>query len=143
MLLSDAARSSLSARLDEDISKQIAKEEDEKERVVQEARQAEGAFPVLPGSNALPHPSNTPFRPPSQTHKVLSLNSKTKKYTVSSYTNTPVSSRPASRAESEEDVHRVAAPSPEVDYVKRTPDRNNPWSNMRMEDLYYLPPPVK
>jgi len=143
VLLSDAARSSLSTRLNEEISKQIAKEEEEKERVVQEAREAEGAFPVLLGSGTSPSPSNTPFRPLAQTHKVLSLNSKTKKYTVSSYTNTPVSSRPASRAESEEEIHRVAAPPPEVDYVKSSSNRNRPWSNMRIEDLHYVPPPMK
>ncbi|KAG2140093.1 hypothetical protein DEU56DRAFT_870995 [Suillus clintonianus] len=138
VLLSDIARSSLSARLDEEISKQIAKEEDEKSRVVQQARDAEGAFPVLHGS-ATPPRSSTPSRPAAQTHKVLSLNSKTKKYTVASYTNTPLSSRPASRAESEEEVHRISAPPPEVDFVKRTPDRNHPWNNMRMGDLLYVP----
>lgn len=137
VLLSDIARSSLSARLDEEISKQVAKEEEEKLRVAQQARDAEGAFPVLTGSTTLPVLSSTPSRPTAQTHKILSLNSKTKKYTVSSYTNTPVSSRPASRAESEvEEVHRVAAPPKEVDFVKRTPDRNHPWSNMRMEVIY-------
>ncbi|KAG1876731.1 hypothetical protein C8R48DRAFT_745328 [Suillus tomentosus] len=143
VLLSDIVRSSLSARFDEEISKQVAKEEEGRLRVVQQARDAEGAFPVLPGSAAATPPilSSTPSRPTAQTHKVLSLNSKTKKYTVSSYTNTPVSSRPASRAESEvEEVHRVGAPPPEVDFVKRTPDRNHPWSNMRMELLYV---PVK
>ncbi|KAG0705663.1 hypothetical protein DFH29DRAFT_799617 [Suillus ampliporus] len=136
VLLSDIARSSLSARLDEEISKQIAKEGEQRERVVQQARDAEGAFPVLPGSATSAVPSSTPSR---QTHKVLSLNSKTKQYIVSSYTNTPVSSRPASRAESEEEVHRIVAPPQEVDYVKSTPDRNHPWSNMRMEDLRYVP----
>ncbi|KAG1750151.1 hypothetical protein EDB19DRAFT_92842 [Suillus lakei] len=130
-ILSDIARSSLYSRLDEEVSKQIAKEEEERSRVVLQARDAEGAFPVLPGSTTPPVPS-TSSRPAAQTHKILSLNSKTKKYTVSSYTNTPVSSRPASRAESEvEEVHRVPAPSPEVDFVKRMPDRNHPWSNMR------------
>lgn len=141
MLLSDIARSSLSARFEEEISKQVAKEEEERSRAVQQARDAEGAFPVLPGSATPSVLSGTPSRPAAQTHKVLSVNSKTKKYTVSSYTNTPVSSRPASRAESEvEEVHRVAAPPPEVDFVKRTPDRNHPWNNMRMELLYV---PVK
>lgn len=141
VLLSDIARSSLSVRFDEEISKQVAKEEEEKLRIVQQARDAEGAFPVLPGSATPPVLSNTPSRPAGQTHKILSLNSKTKKYTVSSYTNTPVSSRPASRAESEvEEVHRVAAPPPKVDFVKKTPDRNHPWNNMRMELLYV---PVK
>ncbi|KAG1733620.1 uncharacterized protein EDB91DRAFT_1251280 [Suillus paluster] len=139
VLLSDIARSSLSARLNEEISKQMSKEEEQKERVVQQARDAEGAFPVLPGSVTQPVPSSTPSRPPAQTHKVLSLNSKTKKYTVSSYTNTPVPSRPASRAESEEEVHRITAPSLEVDYVKSKPDRNHLWNNMRMEDLLYVP----
>jgi hypothetical protein len=141
MLLSDIARSSLATRLEEEISKKITKEEEERERVVQEAREADGAFPVLLSSGISPASPNVPFRPSSQTHKVLSLNSKTKKYTVSSYTNTPVSSRPASRAESEEEVHRVAAPSQEVDYVRSTPDRHHPWSNMRLQDLYYVPPP--
>ncbi|KAG2133657.1 uncharacterized protein EDB93DRAFT_1242799 [Suillus bovinus] len=141
VLLSDIARSSLSTRLDEEISKQLAKEEEERLRVVQQARDAEGAFPVLPGSVTPPVLSSTHSRPTAQTHKILSLNSKTKKYTVSSYTNTPVSSRPASRAESEvEEVHRVGAPPLEVDFVRRAPDRNHPWSNMRMEVLYV---PVK
>lgn len=140
VLLSDIARSLLSARFDEEISKQVAKEEEERSRVVQQARDAEGAFPVLPGFATSPVlSSGTPSRPTVQTHKILSLNSKTKKYTVSSYTNTPVSSRPVSRAESEvEEVHRVAAPPPEINFVKRTPDRNHPWTNMRME-LFYVP----
>lgn len=139
VLLSDIARSSLSARFDEEISKQVAKEEEERLLVAQQARDAEGAFPVLPGSTTPPVLLGTPSRPTAQTHKILSLNSKTKKYTVSSYTNTPVSSRPASRAESEvEEIHRVAAPPKEVDFVKRTPDRNHPWSNMRMK-LVYVP----
>jgi hypothetical protein len=139
VLLSDIARSLLSTSFDEEISKQVAKEEEERLRVAQQARDAEGAFPVLPGFVTPPVPSSTPSRPTAQTHKILSLNSKTKKYTVSSYTSTPVSSRPASRAESEvEEIHRVAAPPKEIDFVKRTPDRNHPWNNMRME-LIYVP----
>ncbi|KAH7930197.1 hypothetical protein BV22DRAFT_1001136 [Leucogyrophana mollusca] len=136
-ILSASSRASLTARLDEEISEQIAREEQARDQAIEEARNAAGAFPVLPGQQ----PANT-LRPPPQTHKVLSLNTKTKKYTLSSYTNTPVPSRPASRAEDVDDEpRRVSAPPPDPPHAKGKPDPSHPWQNMRAGSIRYIPLP--
>ncbi|KAI6039973.1 hypothetical protein EDC04DRAFT_2680847 [Pisolithus marmoratus] len=74
---------------------------------------------------------------PQSSHKVLSLNSTTKKVTVSSYTNTPISSRPPSP--SPEEPRRI--PPREIGYMKQPPDPEHPWKNMQFPDLQYIPPP--
>ncbi|EGO24298.1 hypothetical protein SERLADRAFT_389286 [Serpula lacrymans var. lacrymans S7.9] len=72
----------------------------------------------------------------------MSLNSKTKKVIVSSYTSTPVPSRPVSRAEEEEEEpERVPAPPLVPSYtIKRPP--NQPWQNTRGVQAQYIPPPA-
>ncbi|KIJ12804.1 hypothetical protein PAXINDRAFT_177112 [Paxillus involutus ATCC 200175] len=115
-VLLDAFRhSALAAALENELAEQIAQEERAHQRAIEEARIAAGAFPMLLGSQP-PKASRTP--PPPQSYKVLSLDSKTKKATVRSYTNTPVPSRPASRAEEvKEEDQRVPAPPPGISYV--------------------------
>ncbi|KAF9223880.1 hypothetical protein BS17DRAFT_662995, partial [Gyrodon lividus] len=136
-LLDASHRSALAIQLEEALAAQITKEEGERQRAIEEARIAAGAFPLLPGSQ----PPKPPSKTQTQTHKVLSLNAKTKRVTVSSYTNTPVPSRPASRAE---DVpledQRVPAPPSGINYVKLPPDPSRPWRNVRAGELRYVAP---
>ncbi|KAI6007969.1 hypothetical protein EDC04DRAFT_2582368 [Pisolithus marmoratus] len=93
--LDNTRRSALVAQILEELRGQVAKEEEERNRAIEEARKAEGAFPMLPGASGTqgvrrPSGKGTATGPQSS-HKVLSLNSTTKKVTVSSYTNTPIS----------------------------------------------------
>jgi hypothetical protein len=76
----------------------------------------------------------------------MSLNSRTKKVTVSSFSTplpSPSSSRPASRAESiEEEPLRVGKPPAQVPFVaaaKQEPLR--PWTDLMGGGAEYIPPP--
>ncbi|KIK95284.1 hypothetical protein PAXRUDRAFT_393342 [Paxillus rubicundulus Ve08.2h10] len=137
VLLDAFHHSALIVTLDEDLAKQIAQEGRARQRAIEEARIAAGAFPMLPGS--LPPKSSRTPPPPPHSYKVLSLDSKTKRATVTSYTNTPAPSRPASRAEDvKEEEQRVPAPSPGISYVKEPPDPSRPWRNVRAGELSYV-----
>ncbi|KIJ67073.1 hypothetical protein HYDPIDRAFT_74062, partial [Hydnomerulius pinastri MD-312] len=48
-LLDSFRRSTLRAQLEEELAKQLSKEEQERHRAIEEARNAAGAFPLLPG----------------------------------------------------------------------------------------------
>ncbi|KAI6116872.1 hypothetical protein EV401DRAFT_1864365 [Pisolithus croceorrhizus] len=141
--LGNTRRPALVARIQEELSAQIAKEERERGRVIEEARKAEGAFPMLPGASGTQgarRPTGKGTAVGSQSsHKVMSLNSTTKKVIVSSYTNTPISSRPPSPTP--EEPRRVPPPPGEINYVKQPPDPAHPWKNMQFPDLQYIPPP--
>ena len=123
---------------------QIEREIAERERAVEDAQRAVGAFPTLNG--AIPIAQPTPAPPPSrQTHKVMSLTgSRRGGVLVSSYTTTPVASRPASRNDSpkqiEEVVHRVPAPPSVPTHALRTPSATRPWENLLDESVTYQPP---
>ncbi|KAG8213420.1 hypothetical protein J3R82DRAFT_11922 [Butyriboletus roseoflavus] len=141
-LLDKRGREALVGRLERALADQIAREEAERQKAIEEARAAQGAFPTLPGSQAqLQRTSRTP--PPPTTRTVLSLNSSTKKVTVSSYsTPTVTSSRPASRGqEREEEEGRVLGPLGEVRYAKEPLDPGRRWKNMRVVDVKYVPLP--
>lgn len=135
-------------KLEIQISDTIAREIDQRERAIEAARQQAGAFPILSGASSgsagkSPTSSDAQFtpRPSTQTHKVLSLNSKTKKVIVSSYTTTPVPSRPVSRAESvEEEPHRIPPPPSDVEHVKAVIDESRPWRNLKDLNVNYIPP---
>ncbi|KAI8974575.1 hypothetical protein BD414DRAFT_498096 [Trametes punicea] len=147
ILLLPAARDMILQTLESRIAETIAKEEEERQRAIEEARDAEGAFPTLsaaasragtpgPGSDAQSsHPVN-------QTHKVLSLDSKTRKVKVSSYT-PPAVSRAAStekiNKEAEPEHKRVPAPPAEV-VCSSAPDPRRPWANTRGLSVSYVPP---
>lgn len=141
--LGNTRRPALVAQIKKELSAQIAKEGEERERVIEDARKAEGAFPMLPGASGTQgarRPAGKGAAVGSQSsHKVLSLNSTTKKVTVSSYTSTPVSSRPPSPTP--EEPRRVPPPPREINYVKEPPDPAHPWKNMQFPDLQYIPPP--
>ncbi|KAH9889006.1 hypothetical protein C8Q73DRAFT_709253 [Cubamyces lactineus] len=146
-LLTSAARDSLVESLSVKVDETLAKEEEERQRAIQAARNAEGAFPTLsaaasragtpgPGSDAqTSHPVN-------QTHKVLSLDSKTRKVKVSSYT-PPAISRAASTERTAKEVEpehkRVPAPPAEV-VCSSAANSQRPWANMRGLNVTYVPP---
>ncbi|KAI6043865.1 hypothetical protein EDC04DRAFT_3107061 [Pisolithus marmoratus] len=140
--LGSTRRSALVAQILEELRRQVTKEEEERNRAIEEARKAEGAFPMLPGASGTqgarrPAGKGTATGPQSS-HKVLSLNSTTKKVTVSSYINTPISSRPPSPAP--EEPRRFPPPPREISYVKQPPDPEHSWKNMQFPDLQYIPP---
>lgn len=144
-LLTGAARTSLAAKLELQRDETIAREVADRERAIEAAKKAEGAFPsllgVASGNVARPSPSPSPARSyspnPVQPHKVMSLSAK--KVIVSSYTTTPNPSRPASRAEAEEEPVRVPPPPKEVAFSRAQRPANRPWQNLDDVDLMYVP----
>jgi hypothetical protein len=157
-MLTPSVRTSLTARLEAQISERLAKEEREREQVIEEARKAAGAFPTLAVGAALPSDGNgaaggtlapRPINPTTQnqTHKVISVNSKTKKVTVS-YTKSPAASRPPSRplsrAQDEEpEPVRVPKPTAEVAFVGKL-DPTRPWADLKSagHGVKYVPSPA-
>ncbi|KAF5362066.1 hypothetical protein D9756_002831 [Leucocoprinus leucothites] len=163
-LLTPLQTSTLLASLQLQLSQTLEKEERERQRLVDEAKRAEGAFPSLasgtttptrtgPGSASLPQ-----LRPAHETgHKILSLTSsgsslsgKQKIKIVSiSRTPTPASSRPASGTSTP--LHptddtptevRIPPPPTQVDYVRGKPDKDRPWKNHLIDDeVKYVPLP--
>lgn len=149
-LLTPEARRALGARLDIQINETLAQEEEERKRAVEQARAAAGAFPTLAASASGLSPSSTSdalaAHPTNQTHKVLSLNSKTKKVTVASYHSSPVVSRSASREsnrkdDAKPDTKRVAPPPSDVPFAKERRDPGRPWANLKGGTTTYIPPP--
>lgn len=135
-------RESLVIRLQSQLDETTAKEVAARERAIEEAKRQAGAFPTLSGAP----PTGKPIVPQPQTHKVLSFDSKTKKVLVSSYTSTPVSSRPASRSGTEDGelpIVRVPPPPAEVIYVHSAIDPARPWANLRTESPKYVALPAQ
>lgn len=138
-LLDEREMEALVGRLEGELAEQLGKEEAERQKAIGEARAAQGAFPMLPGSQ-IAKTSRTP-PPPTTTRAVLSLNSQTKKVTVSSYS-TPTPSRPASREEDREAEGLVPGPLTEASYyVMESVDPGRPWRNVRSGDVKYVPLP--
>jgi predicted RNA-binding Zn-ribbon protein involved in translation (DUF1610 family) len=137
LLLTVASRDTLVKLLATQISDLLTKEAEARQRIAEEARRAVGDFPPLHGGPSISRTGSP--APSNKTHKVLSLNSKTKKVTVSTYPTTP----PApSRASSPEDpeVIRVPPPPSEVVHAKAKPDHAHPWTNIRGPQAFYVPP---
>lgn len=145
VLLDSIQRPVLVAQLKEELRKQISKEEEQRQRAIEEAQKAAGAFPMLPSSVTNRQYTKVASAAPPQSHKVMSLNSATKKVTVSSYTTTPVSSRPPSPSPGEDALKeppRVPPPDKDISYVKQQPpDPAHPWRNVEFPDLRYVPLP--
>ena len=149
-LLTPEARRTLEARLDAQIDETLEHEEEERQRAIEQARAAAGAFPTLAASASGVPPSTASdaltAHPTNQTHKVLSLNSKTKKITVASYHSSPVASRSASREsnrkdEVKPDTKRVPPPPTEVPFAKERRDHGKSWANLKGGVVTYVPPP--
>ncbi|KAG7092865.1 hypothetical protein E1B28_009178 [Marasmius oreades] len=138
------AKESLLHQLESRLSETLAKEAAERERVIEEAKRETGAFPSLPGSSlssASGSPASTRPSTPQQ-HKVLSLNSKTKRVIVTTTTTTMKPSRPNNEKENEgdleEEVLRVPPPPSQVTFAKGKPDPSRPWKNYRDGSVKYV-----
>ena len=145
-VLSPEARSTLIARIENEISDTLLREEQQRQRAVEEARQAEGAFPMLSSSSNRPSdslPGALQNHPVNQSHKVLSLNSKTKKVKVSSYTAPPPSSVSLSKDSDTnlplDEVQRIPPPAGEVMYITRQAKTDRPWARLDDESAIYVP----
>jgi Putative zinc finger motif, C2HC5-type len=141
-LLTPSDRTGLIARFESELASTLAREAEARKQAEKEAQKAAGAFPVLSVSGMASSLTPPPIAVP-EAHKVLSLNSKTKKVIVSSYL--PGSSRPASRglyeAEAEDEVVHVLRPSgADVVYAKGFVSKERPWENLRGEGATYVPP---
>ncbi|KAH0832927.1 hypothetical protein J3R83DRAFT_11894 [Lanmaoa asiatica] len=145
VLLDQREREALVGRLEGELEEQMAREEAERQMAIEEARAAQGAFPMLSGSQAQTQVTRTLHTPPPPptTRTVLSLNAGTKTVTVSSYSTPTVTlSRPASRGQDrEEEEGRMTGPPREVSYVKESLDPGRPWRNVRVGDVRYVPLP--
>ncbi|KAI6003432.1 hypothetical protein EDC04DRAFT_2908239 [Pisolithus marmoratus] len=126
--LDNTRRSALVAQILEELRGQGAKEEEERNRAIEEARKAEGAFPLLPSASGT-----------QGARRLIPELYNEEEITVSSYTNTPISSRPPSPAP--EEPRRFPPPPREISYVKQPPDPEHPWKNIQFPDLQYIPPP--
>ncbi|KAJ7035824.1 hypothetical protein C8F04DRAFT_873822, partial [Mycena alexandri] len=139
-ILTGTQQDALIARLEAQISETLTQEALLRERAAEEARRAVGAFPTL-GNTTPPSRSAPPAVP--QTRTVMSLNSKTKKVTVSAFVSTPSPSpsRPVSRAESiDEEPVRVAKPPVEVPFVSAAKqDPLRPWKDLSGGGAVYIP----
>lgn len=147
-LLTPEGRSTLISRLEDEISQMLFREEQQRQRAVDEARQAEGAFPTLLASSTRPSdpaPGALQSHPVNQSHKVLSLNSKTRKVKVSSYTTPPPLSVSLSKdAETQrpaEQPLRVPPLPTDVVVSTRQPQPDRPWARLDSESAVYIPDP--
>lgn len=156
-LLTPPARSALIAQLEELRAQTLAEEEAGREREKEALRVAEGAFPVLGG------PQRTPSAPAVGTtaggrggagHRVLSVDPRTKRVVVGSYTG--FSRRTAGHGEDEEgeeerDVQegeRVPPQPREVEYVRVQRGPATRWIDLKggasggATAKYVAPPPL-
>ncbi|KAF8958672.1 hypothetical protein BDZ97DRAFT_1588318, partial [Flammula alnicola] len=142
-LMAGTVCESLISQLDTQLASTIAKEIADKERALEEAQRAAGAFPQLLGSpsQSLARPQATIPPPSRQTHKVMSLTS-SKRVLVSSYTTTPVSSRPVSRNEEaeEKEPRRIPPPPSEPTHADRRPSSHRLWENLIQVAVTYQQP---
>ncbi|EIN09388.1 hypothetical protein PUNSTDRAFT_66025 [Punctularia strigosozonata HHB-11173 SS5] len=145
-LFSDGQQGALISRIDAEIAKQLAAEHAERERLLQEARQAAGAFPTLQdqSSSDIDRPSVAPLRPAQETHKVLSLGAKGtkgKKVVVQSYTISTTPPRPRSRngpTEEDGEPTRITPPGQEVECMSQGQNINS-WISPRGLHATYVP----
>ena len=163
-ILSGTDRAALISQLEDERFDIIRREEEKKEEERQEVlRQEEiraggGGFPTLLGTTvkgsqsgaSTPRGSSgrqTPVNPKDDVpRKVLSLNSKTKKITVSKYTPQPppavLVQPPKPTAEEEREKERmmpIPRPSDEVEIIGKPPDPQRKWMNLREEGITYVP----
>jgi len=152
-LLNGGVRETLVIQLEAQLASTIAKEIEEKDRAIALAQREAGAFPQLKGASQpspylnSPSPTPAPAAPSArQTHKVMSLTgsgSRNKRVVVSSYTTTPVTSRPASRTGDElheEEPTRVPPPPPTPAHAGRQPTPSRPYENLVGWAVSYVPP---
>jgi len=160
-LLSPPARNALVAQLEELRAQTLAEEEEARERKEEALRVAEGAFPVLGGSGAAPSGGSatggkgkgggmTPG--PGAGHRVLSVDSRTKRVRVESYGGL---SRAAGHGDGSEEeaegdgvdapLPRVPPPSREVEYVRVQRGPATRWVDLKGGGgaAKYVTPPAR
>ncbi|KAF7296225.1 zf-C2HC5 domain-containing protein [Mycena chlorophos] len=140
-LLTETQRTTLIGKLQTQLADTLASEDRARLQAAEEARRAIGAFPTLSGAP----PTAVPALQQPQTRTVLSLNSKTKRVTVSAYTkvaSTPSSSAPSSRPVTPElDPPRVPAPASTVAFATRARvDAARPFIDLSGNGAVYIPP---
>jgi len=136
LLLTSLVRISLEERLERSLFDAIKKEAEERQRAIEEAHKAAGAFPALPGTSTTNWGQS---RSSNQPHKVLSLNAKSKKMTLLSYTPNPTSSSRFHIPQEVEKEFRVPPPPAEVKYARSKPNPNQPWRHIEGGNVYYIP----
>ena len=140
-LLSPEEKRSLVVSLEKQIEDIQAREEKERQREAQQAKQAAGEFPTLLDSMGTKQQHQPSAQVPGGgAHKVLSVKSMTATkgrasrvvVSSSSYSSTPVGSRPASRGpdQEEEQAPRVPHPGREPKYADRVVDPERPYENL-------------
>ncbi|KAG6910062.1 hypothetical protein DXG01_013509 [Tephrocybe rancida] len=156
-LITLTQRNDLIARIETEIADTTRKEQLARERAEEARRAAAGAFPTLSTpSSAYPTPSHSqspsprPQAPPQpQTHKVLSLNSKTKKTILTTTTvkpkvsaaSSPQGSRPTSPQPTREprpDAHLLDRSGKGKGKAQVNPTRT--WENLNGDVAVYVPP---
>ena len=146
LLLTEEGKHFLIERCQRELEEQISKEMEEERRLQEQARQAQSDFPLL-GPNIpsrLGTPSQSTPAPAPQSRKVLSINAKTGKATVSSYTTPPRVITPPQSERTKENVPlqlpRVPPPAVKVN-ARGILDASRPWLDKQGTILAYVPDP--
>lgn len=146
-LLSPEEKRSLAAELEKEIEDIQAREEKERQREAEQAKRAAGEFPTLldsmgPKQQQYQQQSSLPLPQVGAAHKVLSVKSATTAkgrsrviVSSSSYSSTPVGSRPASRGpdKEEEQAPRVPHPGREPRHADGVVDPQRPYENLLLK----------
>lgn len=135
-VLSPHARAETISAMHQELEKQIALEHRQREDEARRVVAAAGAFPTLPAHKPAPPP------PPPQQHKVMSLNSKTRKYVVQTRSSVPTPSQspsPAPPESIEEEPLRIPPPSQPAPAKGRVDGRI--WVNLLGDAAKYIAPP--
>jgi hypothetical protein len=116
----------LAGKLEAEIREILEREREEREREEDEKRIAAGAFPTLAGTTQGPRPEQS-----QQARKVLSLDAKSKKVTVSSYS-VPGPQRAKSEAKKME-AEPTRVPCPPLLRVSEESGKAGRWTNLSKE----------
>ncbi|KAA1475571.1 hypothetical protein DENSPDRAFT_883663 [Dentipellis sp. KUC8613] len=156
-LLTPPARAALLAQLQAELDDTLAREERARLRALEDARAAAGAFPTLGQAGAGGAGGDAGgLRGAEQTHRVLSLDAKTKRVTVASYAPGTPLKRDAGGSGSgsgrgggdgdgdgfgDEGEERVPRPPSEVPHAKGPRETWQRWADLRGPPVAYVDPP--
>jgi ribosomal protein L28 len=105
-----------------------------KEQAEMNSRKAQESFPTLAG----PGTGSRSSTPTPQTRKVLSLNSQTKKVSLSTYSTQPKMTSSSKPATPEPEIVRIAAPKHSRNLIANQ-DKLRRWQDPNFESLKYIP----
>jgi hypothetical protein len=138
-LVKQTNREMLISRLETEIAASLAEEETRRAAEAEERRRQAGAFPSLPSTASSRSPSSKMLAS-TTAHKVLSLNSKTKKATVMSISKNSVSESLANPSNTQPDVQIIRVPRPTATIpLKGGVNSDRPWFNVQVSALRYIP----